>query len=161
MSWFICDEDVLKFMSLSQLGCNSLLYRELKKYWYWYISKFDILWHKFLNEQDLPEMQLCVNYFRGHVGPWTKSFRSPQENLWAHNEIRFIEEKYKRKSSIHDVNVHGFSCQCCNHAHTFTFSTGEVSSSLNNTACSVDNLFAYNFPNDMPINVICISPTSI
>ena len=47
------------------------------------------------------------------------------------------------------------------HIYTFTFSTGEVSSSLNNTACSGDNLFAYNFPNDMCINVICISPTSI
>ena len=38
----------------------------------------------------------------------------------------------------------------------------QVSSSLNNTACSGDNLFAYNFPNDMCIgDVIWISPTTI
>ena len=37
----------------------------------------------------------------------------------------------------------------------------QVSSSLNNPACSGDNLYAYNFPNDMHIDVICISHTSI
>ena len=59
-----------------------------------------------------------VKIYRGHVGPWTKKFRSPQENLWAHNEIRFIEENYERKSAKHDVNVIGFCCQSYNHAHT-------------------------------------------
>ena len=34
-----------------------------------------------------------MNFSRGHVGPYSKNFRSPQENLRAHNEhdeIRFI-----------------------------------------------------------------------
>ena len=44
--------------------------------------------------------------------------------------------------------------------HTLLFFQ-QVSSSLNNTACSGDNLYAYNFPNDMCIDVICISHTSI
>ena len=86
-----------------------------------------------------------MKFSRGHVGPWTKNFRSPQENLRAHNEIRFIEEKYKRKSARHDVdhrilvNVYGFSGQSGNHAHTSTgtFSTGLILFEyVNNTACS-------------------------
>ena len=37
-------------------------------------------------------MQGCnfVKFSRGHVGSLIKYFRSPQENLRAHNEIEFI-----------------------------------------------------------------------
>ena len=86
-----------------------------------------------------------MKFSRGHVGPWTKNFRSPQENLRAQNEIRFIEEKCKRKSARHDVdhrilvNVCGFSGPSGNHAHTSTFSTSLVLfENVNNTTCSGD-----------------------
>ena len=41
-----------------------------------------------------------VNFSRGHVGPWNKNFRSPHENLRAHNEddeIRFISVKIPKQ----------------------------------------------------------------
>ena len=59
--------------------------------------------------------------------PEVKVFRSPQENLRAHNEIMQVYSgKYERQNAKQDVNVHGFYCQSCNHAHTFTFSIGLV-----------------------------------
>ena len=44
-----------------------------------------------------------VNFSRGHVGPWSKNFRSPQENLWAHSLFQF---KFQNSLTVESFSIY-------------------------------------------------------
>ena len=69
-----------------------------------------------------PVFQECnfVKFSRGHVGSLTEYFRSPQENLGAHNDIEFI---FKSKNA-ETVKMQNANCPwifLCNATRNFNF----------------------------------------